>query len=220
MKDEHVALHQTLWNQNDDLIRQCVEHPFVEGLGNGDLDVDAFRRYVAQDVFFLNAFVKAYALALAKSDTIAQADCLHGFIGGVLDELKLHARYADSLDIDLKNVRPFPETLAYTEFLQAIAWHGELPEILAAMAPCMTLYHHLGTSLLSQVCESHPFKDWIESYSSPEFTQLCQDLERLLDEVASNTPSVRKAYRYAMQCEFDFFTAPMKAVQESCGKIL
>lgn len=213
MKDDQpdqMPLYQMQWNQNDDLIRKCVEHPFVQGLGDATLDLDAFRRYVAQDAFFLNAFAKAYALALAKSENIAQADVLHGFIGGVLDELKLHARYAASLDIDLENVRPFPETLAYTEFLQAIAWHGELPEILAAMAPCMTLYQHLGTSLLPKVSESHPYKDWVESYSSPEFAKLCQNLECLLDEVASDTPSVRQAYRYAMQCEFDFFTAPLE----------
>lgn len=208
-------LHQDLWDQNAKLVTSCIDHPFVRSLGDGTLDKDAFRSYVAQDAFFLNAFAKAYALALAKSETMDQASMLHGFIDGVLKELKVHASYAKTLGIDLHSVKPFPETLAYTEFLQARAWHGELGEILAAMTPCMTLYRHLGTSLLPQVHPTHPYKDWIESYSSPEFDQLCRSLERMLDQVSNDTPDVRYAYQYAMQCEFDFFTAPL----QRCGRV-
>ncbi|MCR9207239.1 MAG: TenA family protein [bacterium] len=213
MKDESgvpSCLHQMLWDENSDLIDRCLYHPFVRGLGDGTLSQDSFCRYIAQDAFFLNSFAKAYSLALAKTESTDHAKAFHGFIGGVLDELKLHAAYAESLNIDLSNVQPYAETLAYTEFLQSRAWHGELSEILAAMVPCMTLYRHLGTSLMSKLRDDHPYRDWITSYSGDEFAELCQGLECLLDEVASNTPSVRQAYRYAMQCEFDFFTAPLE----------
>lgn len=203
-------LHQKLWDQNANLVVDCLNHPFVRGLGDGTLDTEAFRSYVAQDAFFLQAFTRAYALALAKSRNMKQAQTFHGLIGGVLDELKLHAGYAKELDIKLDTVRPFPATLAYTNFLLARAWHGELAEILAAMVPCMKLYHHIGTSLLPQLHPTHPYKDWIQSYSSPEFDVLCRKLEELLDQIASDTPAVGDAYRYAMQCEFDFFTAPLQ----------
>jgi len=203
-------LHQKLWAQNSERVSQCLNHPFVRGLGDGTLDTDAFRRYVAQDAFFLRAFVRAYALALAKSQSIEQAETFHGLIGGVLDELKLHAGYAKELDIQLDTVQPFPATLAYTHFLMARARHGELAEILAAMVPCMKLYHYIGNSLRDQLHPTHPFKEWIESYSSTEFEVLCQQLEALLDQVATDTPAVRDAYRYAMHCEFDFFTAPLQ----------
>ncbi|TWU62205.1 TenA family protein [Crateriforma conspicua] len=203
-------VHQELWDLNSDLIERCVDHPFVRGLGDGSLPRDAFRRYIAQDAFFLDAFVKAYALALAKTETTDHAKALHGFIGGVLDELKMHAGYADSLGIDLSHVQPYRETLGYTEFLQSCAWHGQLSEILAAMVPCMTLYQHLGKTLLPMLCDDHPYRDWIISYSGDGFSQLCRDLEDLFNDVASNTALVRQAYRYAMTCEHDFFTAPLK----------
>ncbi len=35
-------------------------------------------------------------------------------------------------------------------------------------------------------------------------------LESLLDEIASNSPAVHEAYRYATQCELDFFSAPLE----------
>ena len=55
-------LHDTLWNENAELVRQCVEHPFVQHLAAGTLDREAFRRYIAQDAFFLRAFFRAYGL--------------------------------------------------------------------------------------------------------------------------------------------------------------
>jgi thiaminase/transcriptional activator TenA len=204
-------LHQKLWDRNAKLVSDCLNHPFVCGLGDGSLDTEAFRSYIAQDAFFLKAFIRAYSLALAKSQNMEQAHAFHGFIGGVLDELKLHAGYAQELNIKLDAVRAFPETLAYTNFLLARAWQGELAEILAAMVPCMKLYHHIGTSLLPLLHPAHPYKDWIQSYSSSEFDVLCQQLEELLDEIASDTPAVGDAYRYAMQCEFDFFSAPLQS---------
>jgi len=58
-------------------------------------------------------------------------------------------------------------------------------------------------------CLEHPFKDWIKMYSSDEFKGLCTRLESLLNAVAEDCTPVRDAYRYALQCELDFFSAPL-----------
>ena len=58
-------LHDILWQQNALLVDECLYHPFVRGLANGTLEPETFKRYVAQDAFFLNAFARAYALAAA-----------------------------------------------------------------------------------------------------------------------------------------------------------
>ena len=57
-------LHDTLWMSNLDLAQACLAHPFVRALGEGTLNADLFRTFIAQDAFFLRAFQKAYALAL------------------------------------------------------------------------------------------------------------------------------------------------------------
>ena len=214
-------LHDLLWRLNNDLARECLQHSFVQGLGDGSLDRTAFRHYIAQDAFFLRAFLQAYALAVAKSDNVDHARQFHQLMGGVLDELKLHAEYAAKLEIDLIHVEPFPATRAYTDFLLRTAWNDEIDNIVAAMAPCMRLYAFLGAELAAtggskpaeragSLHSEHPYEDWITTYSSDDFRSLAQQLESLLDNVASDTPNVRDAYRYAMQCELDFFSAPLE----------
>ncbi len=201
-------LHVTLWEENLTQVQACSVHPFVQGLGDGTLDAEAFRGYVAQDAFFLGAFFSAYALAAAKAvERIDVVQRLHRLMGGVLDELELHEGYAESLSIELVNVRPYPATSAYTDFLLRTAWTAEAGEIMAAMTPCMRLYAHLGQGLATHDHSGNPYRDWIATYSSQEFEALASELEALLDELAEQGHAVAGAYSYAMRCELDFFTA-------------
>ncbi len=202
-------LHEVLWEVNAETVRCCLLHPFVRGLAEGTLDREVFKRYIDQDTFFLRAFLRSYALAAAKTDDLAQTRLFHRLMLGVLDELKLHGDYAEKLGSNARDVKPYPATSAYTSFLLRTAWHGRLAEIVAAMVPCMRLYTFLGSELVSSLRPEHPYQDWIKTYSSDDFRALAMELESLLDNLAIDCPMVRDAYRYAMQCELDFFSAPM-----------
>ncbi len=199
-------LHKTLWQGNQALAEECLAHPFVRGLGDGSLDPEVFKHYVAQDAFFLRAFFSAYALAAVRAvEKRKVVQRLHGLMRGVLDELKLHEGYAESLAIDLENVRPHPAARAYTDFLLRTAWTAEVGEIMAAMTPCMRLYAYLGQALAAGDHSQNPYRAWIQTYSSEEFEALAAEVESLLDQLADDTPGVALAYRYAMRCELDFF---------------
>ena len=203
-------LHTTLWQDNQTLAEECLAHPFVRSLGEGNLDPGAFKNYVAQDAFFLQAFFSAYALAAVRAvERREVVQRLHGLMRGVLDELKLHDDYAKSLAIDLGNVQPHPATRAYTDFLLRTAWTTEVGEIMAAMTPCMRLYAYLGQELALRDHSHNPYREWIETYSSAEFEALATELESLLDQLAEGTDRVSLAYRYAMHCERDFFSASL-----------
>jgi thiaminase/transcriptional activator TenA len=205
-------LHEELWESNRDLAESCLLHPFVRGLDDGTLPRVVFRRYVAQDAFFLDAFARAYALALARSHGLDTIESFHGLIGGVREELKLHRAYAAELQIDLTQVKPAPACRAYTDFLLATAWRGSSSETLAAMTPCMRLYAFLGRELArtavreSAELQERPYSRWIATYSDPAFHRLADQLEQLLDRLVGNTMEISAVYRYAMQCELDFFS--------------
>ena len=203
-------LHEKLWSANLDLAASCLRHPFVVALRRGTLEAALFSGYVAQDAFFLRTFLKAYALALARTNDAA-AECeFHALMGGPLEELELHRAYAAELGINLEHVIPNRACEAYTDFLLHTAWHTSPSETLAAMTPCMHLYAYLGAELAPALSDSHPYRRWIATYSSREFSELASRVEGLLDRLATDTPAVRHCYRYAMQCELDFFSEVME----------
>ncbi len=211
---DEAALSARLWRANLPLADSCLAHPFVRGLGDGTLDAGLFKGYVAQDAFFLRSFLAAYSLTAAKCARRPRAvKVLHELIGGVLEELELHAGYAASLGIDLEAASPTQATSAYTDFLERVAWTGEPGEIVAAMTPCMRLYAFLGQSLLPADPEKlagNPYREWIETYAGDEFEALAASLEQLLDELGEESATIRDAYGYAMRCELDFFESAFR----------
>jgi thiaminase/transcriptional activator TenA len=210
-----AGLAARLWAAGRDRVEASAASPFVRGLADGSLDEGAFRVYVAQDAFFLGAFLRAYALGIARAPELDTARALHGLAGGVLDELKLHAAYAEELGIDLTSVEPLPEALAYTDFLAATAWAGPLPRLLAATTPCMRLYAHLGQRLAAERPDhDHAYSDWIRTYADPGFETLAVTLEGLLDAHAEgdDEAALAAAYDRALFLEHEFFEAPLRAV--------
>ena len=203
----HLNLASELWAASEDLAQACLANPFVRGLADGMLPVARFRSYVAQDAYFLEAFARAYARALSLSPDRYGLEAFHALIGGVLDELKLHATYAARWEVDLAHVEPAPATLAYTDFLLATAGFGDAGEICAAMTPCMRLYAYLGQTLFSDGAAraSNPYREWIDTYASPDFESLAATLETLLNRYAHDRRSIRNAYRRAMHLELEFF---------------
>ncbi|MCC6485993.1 MAG: TenA family protein [Candidatus Hydrogenedentes bacterium] len=197
---------QELWLENQDIAHQCLEHPFVQGLASGELPPQRFARYMEQDAFFLDSFARAYALALAKSPDRAGFFAFKELLDGVLDELDLHEEIAERHNLNLEP-EPNPATLAYTDFVMGVAALAPVGEIVAAMTPCMRLYAWLGQELADRLAPDSPYRDWVITYSSPEFEGLATRLEDLLETYAVRTDRVRYNYRRAMELEYRFFDA-------------
>ena len=207
-----MTLSNELWQASHDLAQASLNHPFVQGLADGSLSRERFAYYVGQDVFFLQAFARAYSIAGAKAPDWDGFRTLHALADGVLEELKLHAKYAAEWGVDVADVQPGAATRRYTDFLLATTWAYDTGVTVVAMSPCMRLYAYLGQQLAQKKPPEHQYIDWIRTYSSHDFENLAQQLEELVDRYASDTPLVRTTYRYVMECERDFFQAAFDSV--------
>lgn len=201
-----MSLSESLWRLNEDLAIACLQNKFVQGIASGYLPKYQFSYYVGQDAFFLEAFARAYCVAAARCVDWQGFEVFHGLASGVLEELKLHKSYAKKWRVNLAEVRPAAATRRYTDFLLATAWSCEVGVTAAAMVPCMRLYAFLGQSLAKNGIPDHVYGEWIATYSNVEFEGLAKQLERLLDSYGVGEKET-EAYRYAMQCELDFFEA-------------
>ncbi|GAC1375688.1 MAG: thiaminase II [Ktedonobacteraceae bacterium] len=203
-----MSLAKALWTENKDLANVTLEHPFVQGLRLGSLPLQNFQGYIAQDAYFLTAFARAYALALAHSPDQQGLHEFFDLLAGVQEELRLHTSYAARWGVDLTHVVPAEATLAYTDFLLSTASLCGVGETCAAMTPCMRLYAFLGQSLAASApATEHRYTEWIQTYASPEFEALATRLEALLDHYADDVPAVHIAYQRAMALELAFFAA-------------
>lgn len=202
-----MILSEQLWQQNEDLIRASLNHPFVQGIADGSLDQRCFAFYVAQDAFFLESFARAYSIAAAKAPQWEGFQTFHQLADGVLEELNLHQNYAQQWGVEITSVTPSPATRRYTDFLLATAWGSPVGLTACAMTPCMRLYYFLGTQLAQNGIGNHQYSDWIKTYSDPNFKELVVILEELVDRYATSPKDANINYRYALLCERDFFSA-------------
>ncbi len=203
-----MSLSKKLWNENQDLAAASLENSFVQGIFTGSLAKEKFSYYVSQDSFFLKAFARAYIIAGAKAPDWQDFIKLHKLAEGVLEELKLHGKYAREWGVNVESVEPAAPTRRYTDFVMATAWGHGTGLTVTALTPCMRLYAWIGQELAARKPAQHAYSEWIDIYSSREIEALARDLEALVDKYANPAdPLVAATYRYAMECERDFFQA-------------
>ena len=198
-----------MWHRNQVLAEAALKHPFIQGIASGQLPRASFIYYVGQDAAFLDAFCRAYALALAKSP---DRDGLIGFrelLDAASDELRLHQGYAARWGVDLHPV-PDPATSEYTNFLLAVAALEPVGHIAAAMTPCMRLYAYLGQQLAAQTKPDSAYREWVMTYSSEQFEALARRLEALLDRYGGDHDRLAVLYQQAMELELRFFDAAVR----------
>jgi len=204
-----ASLSESLWHRNRVLAQAALEHPFVRGIASGELPRARFAYYVGQDATFLDAFCRAYALALAKSPDYDGPIAFRELLDAAADELRLHQGYAARWEVDL-HPAPDSATSAYTNFLLAVAALEPVGHITAAMTPCMRLYAYLGRQLAAQTKPESPYREWVMTYSSEQFESLARRLEVLLDRYGGDQDRLAVLYQQAMELELGFFDAAVR----------
>jgi thiaminase/transcriptional activator TenA len=201
------SLSAQLWQTYLPLAETSLHSDFVQRLYDGTLPAENFAYYMGQDAFFLEAFARAYSIAAAKAPDWEGFQTFHQLAGGVQQELQLHSGYAQIWGVELSTVQPGGATRRYTDFLLATAWSQPVGLTAIAMSPCMRLYAFIGQTLAQKGIPDHTYGEWVRTYSSDEFEPLAQQLEALVDRYGVDSPLAHDTYRYAMECERDFFQA-------------
>jgi thiaminase/transcriptional activator TenA len=174
-------------------------HPFVTGVGDGTLPLDAFRFWVRQDYVFLVEYGRALALAAARAPDLATmrrfAELAHETLG---TEMDLHRSYCADLGIapeELEAEPMAPTTRAYTDFLVRVAAQGDFAEAAAALLPCMWGFSEVGRRLAERPRPAdRRYAAWIDLYASDDFAALAGWCRAVVDRAAQDAgPRTRAA---------------------------
>jgi thiaminase/transcriptional activator TenA len=181
----------------DPVWRAQHEHPFVQGIGDGSLDLERFRHWVRQDYRFLVEYCRLFGLAAARAPDLATltrfADLLQAT---ARTEMDLHRAYAEELGISpaaLEREPMAPTTRAYTDFLVRVAATGDFGELAAALLPCMWGFAEIGQALAARGLPAEPrYAKWIRMYADPEFAALAGWCRELVDRLAAGADAAAR----------------------------
>lgn len=192
-----------------------TKHAFVERIAAGTLPEASFRHYLIQDYLFLKQYTRAYALAVYKSETLADMRDAAGAVDALLNtEMGLHVQYCGRWDISEEQMLATPEDPAninYTRYVLDTGMAGDLLDLLVALAPCSCGYGEIGARLLNDsgtVLDGNPYRDWIEMYGGEEFQEVSRAAVHQIDAVTKRRmgENPTQSPRWAQLCEI-FATA-------------
>ena len=196
--------------------QEILAHPFITGVGDGTLPVEKFKYYVMQDYAYLIDYSRVLALASARAPDLETM----GWFAQLLDEtlnteMELHRSYCAEFGItrdELEATRPAPTTIGYTSFLLNIAHQGSFGELVASLLPCQWGYWEIGERLAVQgePKEAPLYCQWIQMYTSPEFTDLAWSIRNMADRLGERAgpdelAAMGEAYLTSLRFEHRFW---------------
>lgn len=196
----------------DDVLGAILDHPMVEGLGDGSLDEEPFKQWVRQDYVYLIEYNRVFALGAAKAPDLERMSTFATLLEETINtEMDLHRSYAAEFGItekELEATTPTPTTRAYTDFLVRTASHGSFGDLVAALLPCMWGFHETGVRLDERGRpDDDRYAQWIDTYASEEFATLTTWCRNLMDEVAAGASTDdRERYRdlFATSARYEY----------------
>jgi thiaminase/transcriptional activator TenA len=186
-------------------------------LADGTLPEPAFRHYLVQDYLFLIEFARAYALAVYKSNQLADMREAASGLSAILDvEMSLHVKLCAGWGLSPRDLEQAPsaaETLAYTRYVLDAGMRGDLLSLKVALAPCVIGYAEIATRLAETDARAptNPYRVWIDEYAGAPYQEVAAKARAHLDRLAAlyATPG-REAelitiFKEATRLETDFW---------------
>ena len=198
-----------IWAENHQLRLASENTDFVRQLRSGELEQQVFLWYLGQDALYL----KGYAEVMLRTAELAPNLEERTFWqeraqGAIVVESALHRARIGAAEPEASTV-----TLGYLNHLNSVAEGGNYAETVAAVLPCFWLYADIGERMLEHNHEAHEYRDWLSTYSDPEFARLTTLVIGLTNRVARESSSavrqrMARAFRISLEHERDFFAAP------------
>ena len=167
-----------------------LTHPFVVALGNGTLPEQKFKYYILQDARFLGDLSRVFSAAAQKAPDSESALRFNKLAEEtIVVERSLHESYGKQWKMTAKqmtSVPMAPTNFAYTRHMLAVAATGSACEITVVALPCAWIYCVVGKHLLRKgpPPKSHPYRDWLMLYASPEFAEVQKWMRKKVDQWA------------------------------------
>lgn len=190
VRSERMSFTKELRQKANSIWTANHEHAFVQEIGSGTLDIEAFKYYMKQDYLYLIEYARVFALGVVKANDLNTMATFAAYLQSTLhEEMSLHRSYAQRLGItneELEHTIAAPTTIAYSSYMISEAQKGSLAHLIAAILPCAWSYSEIGKRLATvHGALEHPqYGEWVRMYQDDEFEAIADWLCAKLDELA------------------------------------
>ncbi|KAI0435217.1 Rapamycin-insensitive companion of mTOR, N-term-domain-containing protein [Xylaria sp. FL1042] len=196
--------------------RRFTNHPFVLALGNGELPLESFKKYLVQDYLYLVHFARANALASYKAKNIRDIAAGAKIIQHIHTEMKLHVDYCKSFGIEMEEIEATEEhqaCTAYTRYVLDIGQSEDWLGLQVSLAPCLLGYGAIAKQLHADPrtkTEGNTYWPWILNYVADDYVQAVQTGCDLMERNAvlhspSRIEELVKVFIHATKMEIGFW---------------
>ncbi|MYL49735.1 thiaminase II [Halobacillus litoralis] len=224
-----MSFSNQLRKENQDIYQSIFSHPFIQGIGKGEVPKEALIHYIKADYEYLNAFMHVYGIAISKSQGRDDIQLFNEQIDFVLNsEVHPHNNFCEQIGVSYEELQGYPLPPTADHYIKHMLFHahqGGIGEILAALLPCPWTYYEIGVELMNGYLPGpdHPFFPWIEFYADAEVKGLTAVLCERLDQYAeraseSEKQRMREAFRKSCQLEYAFWDMAYTQERWPCEK--
>ena len=199
------------------ILRQIPSHAVNIQLYQGTLPQKAFRFYVEQDELYLRDFGFVLKKTANRFTNLHYKEQFTQFSENTIEtERKLLKKYLGpplSFFNSDKTRQKIPVISAYTEHLSQTAQNASLEEAVASLIPCFWIYNELGKQMNSDCSPNNPYRAWIASYSSNQFSSSTQTIIEISNELNGviscplQQEKINQAFLKSAEFELQFFDA-------------
>ncbi|MEN2465679.1 thiaminase II [Ornithinibacillus sp. JPR2-1] len=222
---------ESLREENNDIFQLIFDHPFVKGIGEGDIPKEAIAHYIKADFEYLNAFMKIYGLAASKSSSRDDIRYFFNKMEFILkDEIHPHHNFCEYIGVPYESLQGHPLPPTADHYIKHMLYHahtGSMGEILGALLPCPWTYLEIGDELMKtyQPTPDHPFYQWITFYSDARTRSTTTEMRERLDNLAieaspSEKNRIRDAFRKSCELELAFWEMAYTCEEWPSGKVV
>lgn len=205
-----MSFTESLFREVEPVLAAIQNHPFNRALADGSLEKRKFIHYMQQDSLYLIDYARALAYLAGRMRQEADIELFLSFSqGALIAERSLHAHYFKEFGVTPATEKG-PACLSYTAYLVEKAATAPVAEAMAGILPCFWIYREVGNAVLACTTPGNAYAKWIETYSSPEFSEGVDKAvactERLAAEAGNaEKDRMREAFMIASRLEYCFW---------------
>ncbi|MDR1931480.1 MAG: TenA family protein [Spirochaetales bacterium] len=199
-----------LWKNITPIYEAILAHPFNRELIEGTLSTGRFLFYIQQDSLYLVDYCRALTLLAGRCpDPHIMEDFICLAQGVIAGERGMQDEFFKIYGIQTPAQQQCPSCFMYTNYLISTVTSRTYPQAVAAVLPCFWIYREVGSHIFMNAGKGNPYRKWIDTYSSEEFSVSADKAIEITNAVAAAFPArmgqMEEAFETAARLEWMFW---------------